>query len=70
MAQTPIAVPYRTFTKEHLEGDMTEFNTWVRQVTQAVNLLAGQHGTIQLNDVLDMGGKQIVNVGAKKITLG
>lgn len=70
MAQTPIAVPYRQLTEEDLKGDLSQLNTMLRQIIEAINRLAGNHGAAPINDQIDMQGNQIINVGAKKVTLG
>ena len=73
-----IAVPYRMFrlTKKDLESEaalndfVQQVNLQIKQLTEAVNFLLGNHGNVVLQNTLDMGGKQIINVGASKETLG
>ena len=73
-----LAIPYRSFTKFQLtdkDGKLTEsglllLNLHLKQLTEAVNFLLGNHGNIELQNVLDMGGFTIVNVGPNKQTLG
>jgi len=60
----------QAFTKEEFQGDMVRVNRFFHDLIEAINLLQGNHGPSQLNNVLDMQGFQIRNVGKNKVTLG
>jgi len=68
MAQAKIAVRQWMYKKQDLEQPgLANFNMHVKEIVEAINRLAGNYGTVELNDAV---AAKTVTSGASKWTAG